>query len=105
MTPTEVTRSSEYSPSATLKPAKSMGPSDGIGRQALSATINRKTPINPILSMTSTANWTSGSVIEARYTAAQGREWRLNERSGGRFDPRQGQRRHALLGPPDVGLG
>src|SRR3954454_2857078 len=97
-TPTVTTVSSEYSPWATLKPAKSIVPSEGMGRQALSPTISRKTPINPILSMTSTANWTSGSVIEATSTAP---------RVDGlcRFDTRERQRRHPLLGPADVRLG
>src|SRR3954467_4880193 len=97
-TPTAVTTNSEYSPWATLKPAKSIVPSDGMGRQALSPTISRKTPINPILSMTSTANWTSGSVIEATSTAP-----RVDGLPG--FDTRERQRRHPLLGPADVRLG
>src|SRR3954447_12971239 len=97
-TPTAVTVSSEYSPWATLKPAKSIVPSEGMGRQALSPTISRKTPTNPILSMTSTANWTSGSVIEATSTAPR-------VETLGRFDTRERQRRHPLLGPADVRLG
>jgi hypothetical protein len=52
-------------PSATLKPAKSIVASDGIGMQALSATMRRKMPASPIASTTSTANWTIGSVREA----------------------------------------
>jgi hypothetical protein len=62
---TRTTTSSGYSPSETLKPANSIVPSDGIGMQALSATISAKTPGRPSLSTTSTANWTSGSVREA----------------------------------------
>ena len=64
-TPTSVTANSEYSPSETLKPANSIVASEGIGMHALSATISRKTPGSPSLSITSTANWTSGSVMEA----------------------------------------
>ena len=50
---------------ATLKPANRNVASDGIGMQALSATISAKIPGRPSLSITSTANWTSGSVMEA----------------------------------------
>src|SRR5690349_20697721 len=76
ITPTAVATKSEYSPSETLKPAKSIVASDGIGSRALSPTISRKTPTRPILSMTSTANWTSGSVMEAKYTPPEGRDLR-----------------------------
>src|SRR3954453_146538 len=89
---------SEYSPWKTLKPANSIVPSDGIGRQALSATISRKTPTRPSLSMTSTANWTSGSVMDANCTAPR-------VVASARIDPRQRQRRDPLLGPRDVRLG
>ena len=62
---------SEYSPSATLKPANSIVASEGIGRQALSPTISRKTPSSPISRTTSTAKLTIGSVIDATSTAAR----------------------------------
>ena len=71
--PTATTANSEYSPSETLKPANSIVASDGIGMQALSATISTKTPGRPSLSITSTANWTIGSVSEAT-TGARGRQ-------------------------------
>ena len=41
-TPTNVAMNSEYSPSATLKPANSIVASEGIGRQALSPTIKQE---------------------------------------------------------------
>ena len=105
-TPTAMTANSEYSPLATLKPANSIVASEGIGRQALSPTISRKTPSSPSLSMTSTANWTSGSVMEAR----PARPPRVGQGASvsGRLDPRQRQRGDALLRArrraPDVGL-
>src|SRR3954447_10133237 len=74
MTPTAVTVSSEYSPLATLKPANSIEPSEGIGSSALSPTISRKTPGSPRSLITSTANCTSGSVIDASISA-QGSSW------------------------------
>ena len=58
----------EYSPSATLKPANSIVASDGIGMHALSATISRKIAGQPQGVDHVDANWTSGSVIEARTT-------------------------------------
>ena len=70
-TPTKVAMNSEYSPSATLKPANSIVASEGIGRQALSPTISRKTPISPISPTTSTAKLTIGSVIDAKNTRAR----------------------------------
>ena len=54
--PTATTANIEYSPSETLKPANRNVVSDGIGMQALSATISRKIPGRPIASITSTAN-------------------------------------------------
>ena len=63
--PVATTANSEYSPRATLKPAKRNVVSDGIGMHALSATIRRKIPGSPMASMTSTANSTIGSVREA----------------------------------------
>ena len=70
-TPTNVAMNSEYWPSETLKPANSIVASEGIGRQALSPTISRKTPSRPILSTTSTAKLTMGSVIDAKNTRAR----------------------------------
>ena len=70
-TPTKVAMNSEYWPSETLKPANSIVASEGIGRQALSPTIRRKTPIRPISSTTSTAKLTIGSVIDAKNTRAR----------------------------------
>ena len=64
--PTATTANIEYSPSATLKPANRNVASDGIGMQALSATISRKIPGRPSASTTSTAKSTIGSVMEAR---------------------------------------
>ena len=63
--PTATTATSEYSPSETLKPANRNVASDGIGMQALSATMSRKIPGSPIASTTSTANCTIGSVSDA----------------------------------------
>ena len=75
--PVATTANSEYSPRATLKPANRNVDSDGIGMHALSATISRKIPGRPIASMTSTANSTSGSVMEASTSkGAQGRRRR-----------------------------
>ena len=101
---------SEYSPSATLKPANSIVASEGIGRQALSPTISRKTPSSPISRTTSTAKLTIGSVIDAKTTPRRVARRRAKiEASEEAFDPRQRQRRDALLRAlrraADVGLG
>ena len=53
------------SPRLTAKPAAIIVGSLGIGTQALSSVIRMKTPSTPMLSTTSTAKLTSGSVIEA----------------------------------------
>src|SRR5919202_6181049 len=99
-TPAAVTLNRDQSPLATLKPANSIVPSDGIGRQALSATMSTKTPARPRSSITFTANCTSGSVNDATSNVAPGY-------SGG-LDARERQGADALLGPlgrpPDVGL-
>ena len=63
--PTATTANIEYSPLATLKPANRNVASEGIGMQALSATISAKIPGRPSLSITSTANCTIGSVSDA----------------------------------------
>ena len=63
--PTATAANREYSPFETLKPANSIVASLGIGMQALSSTMSRKTPGSPIASTTSTAKLTIGSVIEA----------------------------------------
>ena len=73
--PVATTANIEYSPRDTLKPANRNVVSEGIGMQALSATISRKIPGRPIASTTSTANSTIGSVRDASTTggtAAQG---------------------------------
>src|SRR3954471_1568437 len=64
--PTATAANSEYSPLETLKPAKSIVASDGIGMRALSGVINRKIPGRPRSPTTFTAKFTSGSVIEAK---------------------------------------
>ena len=63
--PVATTANIEYSPRETLKPANRNVVSDGIGMQALSATIRRKIPGSPMASITSTANSTIGSVSDA----------------------------------------
>ena len=64
--PVATTANIEYSPRDTLKPANRKVVSEGIGMQALSATIRRNIPGSPIASITSTANSTIGSVSDAR---------------------------------------
>src|SRR3954469_21047015 len=64
--PTATAANSEYSPLVTLKPAKSIVASDGIGMSALSGVISRKIPGRPRSPTTFTAKFTSGSVIEAK---------------------------------------
>ena len=54
--PVATTANIEYSPRETLNPANRNVVSEGIGMQALSATISRKIPGSPIASTTSTAN-------------------------------------------------
>jgi hypothetical protein len=68
--PVATTANVEYSPRETLKPANRNVVSDGIGMQALSATMSRKIPGRPIASITSTANSTMGSVSEAATSTA-----------------------------------
>ena len=64
------------SPSETLKPAKSMIASEGMGMQADSSSIRMKTPIRPTASMKSVAASTIGStmksVTEARVVTREG---------------------------------
>src|SRR3954447_7161244 len=64
--PTATAANRLYSPLETLKPAKSIVASDGIGMRALSGVISRKIPGSPRSPTTRTAKLTSGSVIEAR---------------------------------------
>src|SRR3954470_18668174 len=64
--PTATAANREYWPSETLKPAKSIVASDGIGMSALSGVISRKIPGRPRSPTTLTAKFTSGSVIDAR---------------------------------------
>src|SRR4051795_5883051 len=64
--PTATAANREYLPSLTLKPAKSIVASDGIGMQALSGAMSRKIPGRPRSPTTRTAKLTSGSVIDAR---------------------------------------
>jgi hypothetical protein len=63
--PTAVAANREYSPRATLKPAKSMVASLGTGMHALSSTMRTKIPTSPSSATTETATSTIGSVIEA----------------------------------------
>jgi hypothetical protein len=70
--PTATTANIEYSPFETLKPANRNVVSDGIGMHALSATIRMKIPGRPMASITSTANWTIGSVSEAKTIGTSG---------------------------------
>ena len=60
--PTSVTAMRLYSPSLTLKPAKSIVASLGIGMHALSKNMSTKTPARPRSATTSVANLTIGSV-------------------------------------------
>src|SRR5262245_57641045 len=53
------------SPSETLKPAKSIVASLGIGTQALSSSISTNTPGSPRASITSVAKLTSGSTMKS----------------------------------------
>src|SRR3954447_7681018 len=64
--PTATAANRLYSPLETLKPAKSIVASDGIGMSALSGVISRKIPGRPRSPTTLTAKFTSGSVIDAR---------------------------------------
>src|SRR3954447_11159008 len=68
--PTATAANRLYSPLETLKPAKSIVASDGIGMQALSGTISRKIPGRPRSPTTLVANSASLSVTDARTRAA-----------------------------------
>ena len=63
--PASVMPSSVWSPLCTLKPAKSITASLGIGMQALPAAISRKIPTSPVLSIVLTQKSTIGPVRSA----------------------------------------
>src|SRR3954468_3220063 len=65
-TPAATTPNRVMSPWDTLKPAKSMMASLGIGMQALSRVISTKTPARPAESMKSVAKFTTGSRMSPR---------------------------------------
>src|SRR4051795_7270424 len=68
--PTATAANREYLPSLTLKPAKSIVASDGIGIPALSGTISRKIPGRPRSPTTLVAKSASRSVTDASTSAA-----------------------------------